>query len=147
MASSATNEALLREILTGHAQLNEKVTGLQGVVESVKTDAREARDAARESAAATKAQDLPAKIAELRGQVEKMASDSRSDLVNSIAKVTAEMRSGHGDHEGRIATLEAARNKFAGATGLMGWLGRNAPWMFTGIAAAAALFGLRDHQP
>lgn len=145
-ASSATNEALLREILAGHARLDEKVDGLAGVVEGVKADAREARDAARESAAATKAQDIPAKFAELKGQVEKIASDSRVDLVNSISKVTAEFRLGHGDHEGRLKKLEDARSRFAGATGLVGWISHYAPWLLTAAISAAAWLGLKGHH-
>lgn len=147
MASSATNEALLREILTGHAKLDEKVSGLAGAVEAVKADAREARDAARDSAAATKAQDIPAALEKLRGQVERSATDSRADLVNSISRVTSEMREGLSGHETRLQKLEAARSRFAGATGLLGWLSRHAPWLVTAGLALAAIFGLKVHQP
>jgi hypothetical protein len=93
-ASSATNEALLRELLAGHANVAAEVKGLSKRVDGVDQAARETRDAARDSAAATKAQDIPASLEKLRGQVEKSASDSRADLVNSISRVTGEMREG-----------------------------------------------------
>lgn len=146
MANSATNEALLRELLAGHAGLAAEVKGLSGRVDGVDKAAREARDAARDSAAATRAQDIPAEMEKLRGQVAMIASDGRSDLVNAVTKVTEEMRKGLSDHDGRIKRLEDARSRFDGATGLLGWLSRNAPWLLTALAAAAAFFGLRDHH-
>jgi outer membrane murein-binding lipoprotein Lpp len=154
VASSAINEGLLRQILVGHAELKEQVAGLGATVESVKADAREARDAARESAAATKAQDLPAKIAELKGQVEKMAEGNRADLVNAISRVTAEVREGKADHGARLDAhdirldkLEAGHNRFKGATGLIGWISRNMPWLMTALVAAAAIFDMKDRHP
>lgn len=146
VANSASNEALLRQLLAGHAEISAEVRGLAKRVDGVEQAAREARDAARDSAAATKAQDIPAQIEKLRGEVQKLTSEGRSDLVNAISRATEAMRKGHDDHEARIKGLEEAQSELKGATGVLGWISRNAPWLSTMLAAVGGFFWLKDHH-
>lgn len=154
MPSNMDTEALLRQVLTSSARLEEQVRGMDSRINGIQTDAREARDAARESAAATKAQDLPAKIAEVRGMVDKLVSDMRSDLVNSITNVKIEFRKYHEDqddmlnkHNERLENLESARQRMLGAGGAVGWLARYAPLALSFFATVLAILdNLKGHK-
>lgn len=143
-------ETLLRELVAGQAAHKATLEGLGRRVDGVQSDAREARDAARDSLAQTKAQDLPAKLAEFRGHVESGFQASRSDLVNAMSKITTEARTKSEqqdgrlhEHDKRINDLEAFRDKLRGAGGLAGWLSRYAPWFITGLFAAMAAVGIK----
>jgi hypothetical protein len=124
-----------------------RLEGLAGRIDETREDAREARDAATKLTERVGAQDIPAKLAELKGQVEKGFSDARSDLVNTSDKITREMRDGHRDHGARLDALEAFRNKIEGAKGLMGWVAKNAPWLFAVSFAVAAAIGWKEKIP
>lgn len=130
------------------------IKGLEGSIASqgeriteTNKDAREARDAARALVAATEAQAIPSKLAELKGAIEQVAAASRSDLVNSANKITTEMRDGLHAHETRIEVLEAFMHKLEGAGGAFGWLSKNAPWLLSVMLGALAVFGLKDRLP
>lgn len=135
--SGETNEALLREALVGLAKLSERLEAVDQRVEGVTRDAREARDAAREVVSASRVQDIPAKIAELKGMIDQISSAARADLVNASSKITTELREKHQDHEGRISSLEAERQRRDGAAGLIGWVTKHAPWLLPAVAFLA----------
>ncbi len=147
-------EALLRQVLVSNAGLSEKVAGMAAGMEDIKNNAREARDAARDIAAATKAQDIPAKIAELRGFVEKTNAELRSDMVNSNTRITSELRTDFDKCEKdvialdtRVEALEAVHNRALGMTGVIGWLSRYAPWLISAVAFVLSFAGYKDHHP
>jgi len=151
MANEGSVEALLREVLIASASQSAELKALNNRVDGVQSDARESRDAARDILAQTRAQDLPAKVAELRGHLDASSTAIRSDLVNAINKVTTEVRAKHDEHEvrfevneDRLDKLESFRDRLDGARGLVGWLAKNAPWLLTVIFAGAAVLGFKD---
>lgn len=105
----------------------------------VAADAREARDTARETKTQLDAQALPARIAELHGEMTKGFADARSDLVNSNAHLRTELDA----HDKRIASLEEWRAEGKGARGVLAWLTKHAPWLLSIILAGAAAVGLK----
>ncbi|MDB5448751.1 MAG: hypothetical protein JWQ97_4068 [Phenylobacterium sp.] len=123
------------------------IRGLDGRVTEIREDAREARDAATRLTERFGAQDIPTKLAELRGDVEKGFAGARADLVNSMDKITRETRSGLDALETRVATLEGFKNRIEGAGGVFGWLSKNAPWLLAMLMTAAAAMGLKDKLP
>lgn len=148
--SGETNESLLREALVGMAKLSEQVGALNSRVSDAARDAREARDAAREFASASTAQDIPAKIAELKGMIDQISSAARTDLVNTSARLTTEFRDNHAmsqrrldGHETRIGQLEADKQRRDGITGVAAWVSKNMPWLLPALAFAAAFFGFK----
>lgn len=142
-----STEALLRELLSASATQSAELRALSGRVDGVQKDAREARDVARDNLAQTQAQDLPAKVAELRGHIEALDTARRADLLNAIEKLTRESRTGHDEHEKRLKALEAFQSRFDGATGLMGWVSKYAPWLLSAALGVLAMLGLRDKIP
>lgn len=137
MAEEAIREGHYREIIA-------RLEGLSTRIDETRTDAREARDAATRLNERVSAQDVPAQIEHLRAAIDASTIASRSDLVNSISKVTAEMRESFATRDARLAALEAFKSKVEGATGFLGWMSKNAPWMFAMLAAAAAAVGWKD---
>lgn len=112
-----------------------------------RADAREARDAALRLTERVGAQDTPAKLAELRGDLEKGFQAARADLVNAVDKLTREVRSDFANHDDRIKSLEDFRQRIEGAGGLVGWLGKNAPWLLTITFAGMAALGFKEKLP
>lgn len=145
--SDTLHEGHYREILALIKGVDGRLQAGDERMREISTDAREARDAANRLTERFNTQDVPARISEVKALVERLDSERRSDLVNSASKITTEMREGHDDHEGRIKELEDARHRMAGATGLIGWIGRNAPWLLTGLIALAAVFGVKVNHP
>lgn len=139
-----STESLLRELLSASATQSAELRALSGRVDGVQNDAREARDVARDNLAQTKAQDLPTKVAELRGHLEASSQALRADLVNSITKLTAESRQGHDAHDVRLKALEDFKNRLDGATGFVGWLAKHAPWLLAVLFAGLAALGLKE---
>lgn len=155
--TSETNEGLLRETLVGMARLSEQFESLSARVTDTARDAREARDAARASAAAASAQDIPARIAELKGMVQAVTVEFRTDLVNTSSRLTTEFRDGLAAHERRLdgvdqrlksaevdidarfKPLENDLQQRAGASGMLGWVSKYAPWLASALAFAAGL--------
>jgi hypothetical protein len=116
-------------------------------IDETRADAREARDAATKLTERVDAQAVPAKVAELRADLDKNFAIARSDLVNASDKITREMREGLAGHDTRIKQLEAFRSKVEGATGFLGWTSKNAPWLFALLAGIAATIGWKDKLP
>lgn len=159
------------QMLDGHyREILARIEGLSGRIDETREDAREARDAATKLTERVGAQDIPAKLAELKGQVEKGFADARSDLVNSSDKITREMRTGHEDHGKRISALEqfrdgvdfkghatriealeAVRNRTDGANGVLKWMSANMPWLaptvFVAAIVMAAVLGVKVKWP
>lgn len=133
-------EALRREIIALFEGQDRRLT-------ETREDAREARDAATKLTERLTSQDVPTKLAEMRGQMDAGFSASRADLQNVSDKITREFREKHAGHEVRIEALEAFRQRLEGASGLLGWLGKNTPWLITVIMAVAAAVGLKDKLP
>jgi hypothetical protein len=134
------HEGQYREILA-------LIHGIDNRVSEIREDAREARDAATRLTERFGAQDLPTKMAELRADLEKWVAASRSDLVNAMDKVTRETRAASEDHERRIADLERFKNRLEGASGVFGWMSKNAPWLIAILMAGLAAIGLKGKLP
>jgi hypothetical protein len=122
---------------------NAEVEALRRWVQAIADDTREARDAALRTEAVLNAQNIPAQIATLRGDLEKVEQGFRADLVNTSGKIRADLA----ELEKRVKAQEEARARSDGATGLVGWLMRWAPWLFTGFAGLLAAIGFRDRIP
>jgi outer membrane murein-binding lipoprotein Lpp len=144
MAESPSLEALMRE-------MSARFEGLELRVTETREDAREARDAATRLTERLGAQDMPAKVAELKGEMNAGFQGARADLVNGLDKITRESRDRFSDvdqrlgkHEHRIALLESFRDKAVGAGGLFTWLSKNAPWLVAVLLAVAAALGWKD---
>jgi BMFP domain-containing protein YqiC len=116
-------------------------------VDGLDVTAREARDVARDTLAQTRAQDIPAKIAELKGHVDQLDQGQRADLVNSTNKITAELRQKYDTHEQRLSALEDFRNRIDGSVGVFGWIGKHAPWLGMALMTGLAALGFRDKIP
>jgi len=116
-----------------------KLEALTTTVASVGADAREARDATIELKAKVDGSDTSARLSAIEQKVATGFQDARSDLVNSMDKLTRETRENHNGLEGRVASLEAWRQRIEGANSLLGWLSKNAPWLITGAIAVLAL--------
>jgi chromosome segregation ATPase len=137
---STESEAALREIIA-------RLQGVEERMAETRADAREARDAALRLTERVGAQDTPAKLAELRGDLEKGFQAARADLVNAVDKLTREVRSDFANHDDRIKSLEDFRQRIEGAGGLVGWLGKNAPWLLTITFAGMAALGFKEKLP
>jgi chromosome segregation ATPase len=161
-ARTPTSVDLSREVLSEIAGLKATVASLDRRVDGVQTDAREARDAARDTLAATTALNLPAQIEHVRGELDKAVIEQRSDLVNSIARVTAELREKHdaqarlieertshfaqrfdgvdskiGAIDGRVDTLERAND---GPSTVWKWLADHMPWVGALLAVVVSVY-------
>jgi hypothetical protein len=147
VAEEAIREGHYREILALIKGFDGQFKAFDDRLKETRDDAREARDAAKVLTERFNAQDLPTKLAELAGYVEKGLGDGRSDLVNVSDKLTREMREGHEAHDKRIIALEAFRLKIEGATGIIGWLAKNAPWLLALSMTAVAAIGFKDKLP
>lgn len=111
-----------------------QVESLSRRVDDLGKDTREGRDLALSIKTILETQNMPAQIAALRGDMEKGFQGARSDLVNATDHVRRDVA----ELEARIVSLEQFRQRADGASGLMSWVLRNAPWLFAGIAAFAA---------
>lgn len=143
----ASVEALLRELV---AQINGRLDGvvqrMDGVdqrLDDTREDAREARDAALRLTERLSASDVPAHLAKLEAAMTAGFAAARSDLVNASDKLTRNVNS----VEDRVAKLEAFRQRVEGATGFVGWIGKNMPWLIAVVMAVAAAIGLKDQIP
>lgn len=137
-----------REINDGHyREIIARIEGLASHVSGARDDAREARDAAIKLTAQIASSDLPARLAELAGRVTQLQTEARSDLVNATDKQTRENRAHFEAHDARIKALEAFKTKVDGATGLVGWVAKHAPWIFAVFFAVLAGLGLKDKLP
>jgi hypothetical protein len=135
-----------REILALIHGLSGRIEAVQDQTQEIHKDAREARDAVTKLTERVGAQDTPARLAELSGKVERGFIEARSDLVNTADKLTREMRGDFEILEKRLAALEQWKQRMDGATGLMGWISKNAPWL-VGFALAAAAWVFKDKLP
>lgn len=109
-------------------------------------DAREARDATIALKAQMGAENLGERITALKGDINAVETAYRSDLQTAIGAVRREHADTKTVHETRLAALEAWRNKADGATGLLGWLSRWAPWLINGALGSSLLYLLGNHK-
>jgi hypothetical protein len=144
VAEEAIREGHYREILAEIRAINGRVEGVEDGMGEIRKDAREARDAAIKLTERVGAQDVPAKLAQISADLEKGFVAARTDLVNTSDKITREMRDGHEKHDKRLEALEAWKLRVEGATGIVGWFARNAPWLLTALFAAMAALGFKD---
>lgn len=139
-STSRRDDGIYGEILA-------RIAGIEGRVESVGGDAREARDGVLQLTAGLNAQGIPAKVAELDGKIDVVAQTARSDLVNATTQIKREVRDKHDALVKRVADLEAFRNRIDGASGLLGWIGKNTPWLVAVLLAGLAALGFKDKLP
>lgn len=145
--SGGPHPALLRERPMADdtpslAAVAAEVESLRRWMADVARDTREGRDAALSIKATIEAHNLPAQIAALRGDLEKTEQGLRADIVNASAHVRNEISA----LDARLKAVEAKQARTDGATGLMGWIIRYAPWL---LSAAAFLvgWGVKDKLP
>jgi hypothetical protein len=131
----------------GYREIIARLQGMDDRITETRADAREARDAVVRLTERVGAQDTPTKLAELRGDMEKGFQAARSDLVNAANKITSEVRGELEKHDARIKSLEDFRQRIEGASGLIGWLGKNAPWLLSVFFAGVAVLGFKDKLP
>lgn len=156
MTGDSDVRAILMQIVAEQAGLKATVNGINGRLDGVDLAAREARDAARDNVAATKAQNIPAEFEKMRGRVDQIEVTFRGELVNAISRATTEFRTKDTELDGKVAAvdtrikaLENARTRVEGATGAIGWIGKNASWVFAALATIAgwgAVLGFKNHQ-
>lgn len=131
----------------GYREILARIEAFDGRLTETRADAREARDAVVRLSERVGAQDTPAKLAELRGDLEKGFQAARADLVNSVDKLTREVRHDFNAHESRLKSLEDFRLRIEGAGGVFGWVGKNAPWLLTALLTGVAALGFKDKLP
>jgi chromosome segregation ATPase len=127
-----------------------EMASLRRWVEDIAKDTRESRDGVRDLKTTLETQNMPAQIVGLKAEMEKGFQAARSDLVNAqdhIRREVRELEAKIDAHDARIGGLEQAKARADGATGLVGWLMRWAPWLFTGFAGLLAAIGFRDRIP
>jgi predicted nucleic acid-binding Zn-ribbon protein len=138
--SSSADNGAYREILA-------RLDGLSDQVDAAAKDAREARDVGLKLTERLETLDLPKQVAELRKDMEAGDQALRSDLVNAVDKTRREMQAADDALSTRVATLETARAHLQGATGLLGWVGRHAPWLIAIAASVLATLGVKGKLP
>lgn len=138
--SSEPSDAVYREILA-------RLQGVDDRIAETRADAREARDAVLRLTERVGAQDTPTKLAELKGEMEKGFQGARADLVNAMDKLTREVRHDLASHDARIKALEDFKSRIDGAGGVIGWIGKNAPWLLSVLFAGLAVVGFKDKLP
>lgn len=139
-------EALMRE-------MSARFEGLELRVTETREDAREARDAATRLTERLGAQDTPAQLAEIRGEMKAGFQAARADLVNSIDKLAREHRDKGSEidtrfkaMETRLAAVEAWKQRLEGAGGLFAWISKNAPWLIA-LAVTGLAIGFKEKLP
>lgn len=135
-----------REILALIQGLNGRLDAVDDRLKETNDSAREARDVATKLAERVGAQDTPTRLAELSGKVERGFIEARSDLVNTATTITREMRGDFDRLDTRLKNLETWKAKVDGASGLVGWLGKNAPWL-TAALIAGLTWAFKDKLP
>jgi hypothetical protein len=120
-----------------------KLEALTSRFDDVAKDAREGRDLARSIKDTLAAQDMPARLEALRGEMNSGFQGARADLVNAQGHIRQEIA----DHDKRIAALEQYRQRADGASGTVAWLMKHAPWLVAIAMSVAATVGLKDKLP
>lgn len=133
----------MAETPTSNAAVLAKVESLSNWMADIAKDSREGRDLALTIRTMLETQNMPAQLAALRGDTEKGLQAARSDLVNAQTHIRQEVH----DLVVRVQALEAKQNRTDGATGLMGWLIRHAPWLAGAFAAFAGGVALKENLP
>lgn len=127
-------EAMLREL---GSQIEGRFEALVDRLDETREDAREARDGVMKLTERIGNQDMPTQLERLRGELREGFKDARSDLVNVSDKIRGELAA----HDARLKALEAFKLKVEGATGFVGWLGKNTPWLVAIAAGVLAALG------
>jgi len=155
-------EALLREVLAGMAGLEARLDSVAKAQEVTQEDAREARDVANRITTILEEQNINVRLSEIKSEMRQAFADGRRegrelvdalrvDVVAANTRLKTDLDQAEGRHradhlefEKRFKALEADLTKRAGMKDLIGWLMKNAPWLFAGVAAFAAGLGLKD---
>jgi hypothetical protein len=147
-------ESLLREVLAGQAVQGAQLKNLENKVDKAAIAADNARDLSNKINTILEEQDIGTRFSEHRGEVRQQMSEMRQDVVAAITKVRTDIEANDrkwakcfDELEKRIEALESDFHKREGVRSLVGWLMKNAPWLFTGIAAFAAGVGFKDRVP
>lgn len=125
----AMPEALTHIEITVLRQINENITTQTRHLEALTTKVEDVRDRVIRIEAA----ELKKKIERAEARILELESEKAD------AKTAAQL-------EARVNELEAERDRLKGATNLVGWASRNAPWLLNIVAyAAAAVYYFRTH--
>lgn len=135
---NTTLEALVRNLAVSVEGLRSTVEGHSTRLDETRQDAREARDATTKLTERLTTQDMPAEIAKLRAAMDAGFIAARSDLTVASSHTNTAIS----DLSKRVDELENWRERLNGASGLVGWLSRNAPWLVTLVAVLGAYFHL-----
>lgn len=141
-------EALLRQVLTQQAVMSEQLESLSRRTDEAAGNAATARELANRTNIILEEQNVLARLGEYRSEVKSTIEAMRQDLVHAhegLKKELAALETASANRfaavEARVAKLEADYQQREGIKSLAGWLMKNAPWLFAGIAAFAAGFG------
>lgn len=148
--SNPAIEAQLAEILA-------RMAGVERQGEATAKDVREARDGVTRLTAVQAEQRVGERLEGLRRDIEREASERRSDLVNVAAQLGAKITALdekldstadvlkvdytklNTDMGKRVGTLESLRDQAQGAGKLMTWAQKFGPWAVSILAAALAI--------
>lgn len=131
-------QAMLREL---GSQIEGRFEALGERLDETREDAREARDGVMRLTERIGNNDTPTQLERLRSEMKEGFKDARNDLINTSNDLRRKLETGHDDHEKRIKALEAFKQKVDGATGFVGWMAKNTPWLVAIAAAALAAVG------
>lgn len=150
MAIELSLEALVRDLGNQIAGLKATVEGVETRVNDTRQDAREARDAAQKLTAQFNAQDMPAQLEKMRGEVQAGFVAARSDLVNASTKTANDIDKVDKRIDGvdtRVKVLEGFHERNVGVGGFVDWFGRHAPWIIAAVMTLISIFGVKVKIP
>jgi hypothetical protein len=144
------------------AGLEARLDSVAKAQEVTQEDAREARDVANRITTILQEQNINVRLTEIKTEMRQAFADARrearadvdalrTDVVLANTRLKTELdaaetrhRADQAANEARFKTLETDLTKRAGMKDLIGWLMKNAPWLFAGAAAFAAGLGFKD---
>lgn len=131
--------SLLAQVLASQAAMAAQLEAMGETVKATQLDAREARDGANRLATILSEQDIVKRLTEHRNDTRQMIEGLRQDVVVANNNVKRDVD----DLEKRVDRLEKERDQRDGATTLIGWLMKNAPWLVVGLGAFLAGLGFK----
>lgn len=136
-------EPLLREIVSSLAVLSTRLEDVVHKLDGTHHDAQEGLKLSNRLSTILEEQNVIGKLDEYRIDTKMGIADLRTDIVAANTLLRQDALS-LGD---RIKSLEDDRNRRDGAVGLLGWLSKNAPWLFAALIAIIAWLGLKPGSP
>lgn len=128
----------------------ERLNGFEAYLEATARDARKACDATLTLTARLTAENTQVEIAKIWQRIETADAAHRADLQNSYARIneaaaarSRELEIDRDLWKVRVEALEDWRARIEGASGLVGWLAKHAPWLVTVAIAVLAVLKVK----